>query len=134
MKTSRLVAVIFLSSQMIWIGCIPNLPESKDPALISKRYSYSFKQIWNSVFEVINFSEGTLVTEDQKSGMIVYSVSDRIIDTKSNSKVFMNVYIKEDTLKGETTVSLFPKVRQGYYIKAIDHDFYMKLDQIINRR
>jgi len=130
-KPYFLIIVIFL----IVIGCSPNIPKSNYPLQMKRSFHASFDNTWNAVLETVKKSEGTIITEDKSSGLIVYSFTDR----KSKSQVYMNVYLKNYPTTNITEVYLIPWVKtnySGYYLERgyyleIDRDFFTLLEKIL---
>jgi len=125
-KTLFLIIVIVL----ILMGCAPNIPKSDYPLEIKRSFHASFDNTWDSVLEIVKTSKGTIITKDKSCGLIVYS----IIDSKSKSQVYMNVYLKNHPTTNITVVYLTPRVRTGYYLKEIDKDFFAALEKTLGRR
>lgn len=123
-KMSFLIIIIIL----IFVGCA-HIPKSDYPLEIERSFPASFDKTWDSVLEIVKTSKGTIITNDKASGLIVYS----IIDKKSKSQVYMNVYLKNeaDTTTNITVVHLIPWVRTGYYLKEIDKDFFTRLEKAL---
>ena len=126
-KMSFLMIIIIV---LIVLGCTPNIPKSDYPLEIERSFHASFDKTWDSVLEVVKTSKGTIITKDKSSGLILYS----ILDNKSKSQVYMNIYLKSHPNSNITVVYLTPWVRTGYYLKEIDKDFFAALEKTLGRR
>ena len=122
--------ILMIVIVLLVIGCAPNIPKSDYLLQIKRSFRASFDKTWDSVLEVVKTSKGTIITKDKSSGLIVYS----IIDSKSKTKVYMNIYLKNHPTTNITVVYLTPWVRTGYYFKEIDKDFFAALEKILERR
>jgi len=122
--------ILMIVIVLLVIGCAPNIPKSDYLLQIKRSFRASFDKTWDSVLEVVKTSKGTIITKDKSSGLIVYS----IIDSKSKTKVYMNIYLKNHPTTNITVVYLTPWVRTGYYFKEIDKDFFSALEKILERR
>jgi len=122
-KTFYLI-ILFLP---IWVSCAPNIPKSEYPVEIEKVFNASFDKTWNAVSEVVKISKGVIITSDKSSGLVTYAVPDK----ESESKIYMNVYLKSNPNANTTTVFLFSKTRTGPYLKEIERDFFEKLKTIL---
>jgi len=117
-----LITVIFIA-----IGCGPTIPKSQYPLEIEKKFHASFDKTWDAVLEVAKMSNGVIITNDKSSGLITY----RIADKKSQSKIYMNVYLKTNTNANVTTVIVFSKNRTGNYLGEIERDLFENLKTIL---
>jgi hypothetical protein len=131
MNSTQRISHLVLLLSLTWVGCSPNLPTSQSDVDIERVYQSPFDKTWNSVLKVAEASNGVLVTQDKSSGMIVYSVVDSVIAAGSKQQVYMSVYLRGSQDRNSTTVYLFPKVRGAYYLKEIDQDFFLKLENIL---
>jgi len=115
---------------LIIIGCGPTIPISDHSLQIKKSFHASFDKTWNAVLRIVKISKGTILTEDKSSGLIVYS----IIDSKSRSQVYMQVYLKNHPTTNIIDVYLITQVRTGYYLGEIDRDFFVALEKTLEKK
>ena len=126
MNMAKKIFYFFIPLIFIVIGCA-HIPKSEYPVEIGKLFNASFDKTWNAVSEVVKMSKGVIITNDKSSGLVTYTIPDK----ESESKIYMNVYLKSNSNANTTTVFLFPKTRTGPYLKEIDRDFFEKLKTIL---
>lgn len=122
-KNACYIAILFLP---ILVSCA-NIPKSDYPAEIEKTFNASFDKTWDAVSEVVKMSKGVIITSDKSSGLVTYAIPDK----ETESKIYINVYLKSNPNANTTTVFLFSKTRTGPYLKEIDRDFFEKLKTIL---
>ncbi|PIS37527.1 MAG: hypothetical protein COT35_05615 [Nitrospirae bacterium CG08_land_8_20_14_0_20_52_24] len=109
-------------------GCA-HIPESEHPAEFYRVYDATFDQVWDSLLKTVSASEGSIVTQEKTSGLIVYSIHDK----KLKSKVYVNLYVKNHPETEAVIVYLFANTRNGGYTSDLDADFFKRLEKALGR-
>lgn len=121
----KMLAALLCGVLLGW-GCAPNIPKAEYPVQLEKEYRVSLEQAWNAVNEVVNQSQGTMVTQDQASGFLSYS----FVEPKLQKRLVCNVYVRQAGLRAVRVyfISYFNGRRVA---SEAEHDFYQKLDRLI---
>jgi hypothetical protein len=101
--------------------------QSDYPAEIEKTFNASFDKTWDAVSEIVKMSNGVIITSDKSSGLVTYAIPDK----ETESKIYINVYLKSNPNANTTNVFLFSKTRTGPYLKEIDRVFFEKLKTLL---
>ena len=130
MKTNKKIQYyILLLFLKLFIGCA-NIPTSEYPVETKREFNASFERTWDAVKDVIKLYEGTIITMDNPSGLIVYSINKNNADSKT-FQIYMNVFIKNQPTINKTIVYLVPRCKNGAYPEEIDIDFFDRLEKIL---
>lgn len=114
---------------LIFMGCA-HIPTVDYPLEIQRVFDVPYDKTWNTVGELIKATEGAmLVNQDESSGLIVYSVLNKM----AKSRIFMQVYLRPSHDRQATLVYLFPRERNGYYVGKIQSEFFEKLKEILEK-
>ena len=118
--------ILTISLILVWTGCGSiHLPTSEHPINIERVFHASFDDVWDSVLEVVNISNGNIITVDRPAGLIVYS----IYDNELHDQAYNNVYIKSNANGDATTVYFCPHTRRSFYWwKILERDFFEKIE------
>jgi len=111
-----------------------SIPKSDCPAEIKKDFPSTFDQVWEAVFEVVKNLRGTVIAKDKSSGLIVLYYN--VCDSERNhelKQIYINVYIKSQSNANITSVYMFPKVKNGLYLKELDKYFFGEVGEILRR-
>jgi hypothetical protein len=109
-------------------GCSPNLrlPEHPLRALdMPKIYHASYENVWNAIIKVVDSSHGTIVVNDKKSGLIVYSIPDK----ESTHNIFVNVFVEYSDRNKFTLVYANLRLINDFFIDDTEVDFFNQLNR-----
>lgn len=145
-----LVKRILFMSLFLLTSCHAELmgpPTLTQPVELERTFFSSFDKTWDAVIEVVNVSRGSMIVEDKSSGLIVFTLSEKIYGhpyipsyyseadiIATWSKVIVTIYMKGNVTENSTTVYLYPRVRFGLLWIRTAKEFFQKLRERIGNK
>lgn len=102
------------------------LPKAKYPAAVERRFTAPPERTWAAALEVIRRQGGKLVTTDEPSGLIVYSLTSESGDTRT----YLNVLMQRSKTSG-TIVYVISRNREGRSTTGMDSLFFSSLAALL---
>lgn len=100
----------FLVLSLFVVGCGPHIPTSEYPVEVQKAFHVPFDNVWDSSLDVIETFDGTIIAKDKSSGLITCKFS----ADKSQSKTYINIYIRRDLQNSISNVYIIPYTSSIY--------------------
>lgn len=125
---NKIFSWTILSIILLVGGCSASILTSEFPAVIEHTVPTSLDVTWNGVLEVVKLQDGNIVTTEKPSGLIVYSLVQKI----SGNRIFFNVLLQKSATIQGTTVYMIPLERWGRILAGgMDVNFFKKLDEVL---
>lgn len=132
MSKNKKVAFLLIPIVFIAAGWT-SIPKAEYPSEIQKDFYASFDKTWDGVLEVAKMLNGTIITKDKSSGVVVFSIDNNTAESKGK-QIYVNIYVKSQSTTNTTLVYLIPRIKIGLYLGKIDSDFFKELEKILERK
>jgi hypothetical protein len=118
----RILATLGCLGVVYWAsGCGPSLPKAEEPRQSALVLSAARAEAWGAVLTAVEAVEGTVLTNDKESGLLVYTIG----TPATKDHIFVNVHIL--SRGGKTAVYAFPRSRFEADIGAAERAFFAEL-------
>ena len=123
-KSMKICSAIVIGLAILSTGCSPKLPLMKDSIQFSQTYFFSVDEVWNGILQLVEKSDGVLISAEKSSGVISF----RKGDNPNNHAIYFNVYVTTSLNNKGTIVYVVPRVKDSARTwSGEDNQFFEKL-------